>query len=214
MPDVPGETPVTPEQVPAVPSAAVPSAAVTPAEEPFDKDRAMKTISTLREVEKTSKAQEKELAALRAQIAEHDKAKLSEIEKAQLEAKQASEKLTATELRLRNTLAERDVEREAGKLKFIDNETAFLHIQSKIEYDADGKPTNVTALLDELAKSKPHLIQSAQGVPGGAGASSANPARTPSSNATFTRAQLRDPAFYQANKAAINAAAAEGRIID
>ena len=45
-------------------------------------------------------------------------------------------------------------------------------IQGKIEYDADGKPTNVDKLIADLVKDKPYLLKQEQG----GGGSVANPA--------------------------------------
>jgi hypothetical protein len=126
----------------------------------FDKDRALATIRKLRENEKATKAQLKELDDLRAKVkAAEDKDK-TEAERLAGANKETADKLTAAEQRAQDLAIRLSVERAARKLGFIDEDDAYRLIDRKaVELDDDGEPTNVDALLTALAKSKPHLVK-------------------------------------------------------
>lgn len=108
-----GETPVQPTQpvAPVEPPASntQPPASEQP-EEPFDKDRAMKTINNLREVEKQAKKDAKELEALRAKEQQRAEAELTESQKLQ---KQNAE-IAAENARLKAEKLQREVAEEAN----------------------------------------------------------------------------------------------------
>lgn len=101
-------------QVPAAPAqsteAPVTSQTPNPAEEVFDKDRAMATINALREIEKQAKKNEKELARLKADEAKRQESELTELQRVQ---KQAAE-LQAERDKLALDLIRRDVIAETG----------------------------------------------------------------------------------------------------
>ena len=197
-------------EVPA-PGSEIPPTPPAPVEE-FDKDRAMATIQNLRQFEKQAKEQARLIADMESRLKAIDDAKLSETEKATKTAEEANERATTLETQLRTERAQLAIEREARKLNIVDSEVAATIIASKLQYDADGKPSNVTELLTELAKSKPYLVT--QAPPPGVGASVTNPARGATSQGTFTAAQIADRAFWEANKNAIIVAMREGRITD
>jgi hypothetical protein len=92
-----------------------------------------------------------------------------------------------------------------GELEVIDAQTQ----QVRLDYGT-GKPMTVEALVAELAKAAPHLVRGANREGAGSGSSPATGGGAP----TFTRAQLADPAFYQAHRAEIAKAIADGRIKD
>lgn len=186
-----------------------------PADDDFDKDRAMTTIRTLREENKTAKAAAKEAETLRAKLSEIEKAQMSEMDRAKTEATEKGQKLTAAEQALRQERVERQIERSARALNIIDEEAAVrLLDHSKIEYDDEGKPTNVDALLKELAAAKTYLVAAASGRQQQSGGSSTNPSRPATGNGTFTTSQIRDRAFYEANLPEIERAYNEGRIVE
>ena len=83
--------------------------------------------------------------------------------------------------------------------------------------EVDGE--RIAAAIAKLVADEPYLAAAAGTPP--ATPPTAPPIGTAPGGArgngnpgTFTREQLRDPAFYQANKDAILKAAAEGRILD
>jgi hypothetical protein len=181
-------------------------------EEQFDAGRAKALIAKLRDEVKTAKASGKEAETLRTRLADIERAQMSETDRAKAEAKERGEKLTSAETALRQERVERQIERVARTLNIVDEDAAVrLLDHSKIDYDTDGKPTNVKALLEDLAKSKPYLVgQQQQQQSNG---SATNPARPANGTGTFTESQIRDRAFYEANKDAIMAAYNDGRII-
>lgn len=143
-----------------------------PKPEPFDEARARATITAQRAAEREAKAAlataTKELEDLRKKQKERDDADLSEAEKATARANDAEKRATEAEERLKTANTQRAIEREAGKLNFHDPEDAIVQIVGKLEYDPDGKPTNVEAALKALATAKPYLVKSeasGKGVP-------------------------------------------------
>lgn len=110
-------------------------------------------------------------------IAAFEKDKLSETDKLKLEAKEASEKVTATEQRLRDTNTRLAIERAARKLNIVDEDVAYkLLDRDKIKFNDDGEPQNVVELLTALATEKPFLVAT-QGSGGASGGGSANPGK-------------------------------------
>jgi hypothetical protein len=79
-------------------------------EEPFDKDRAMRTIHALREAEKEAKKQFKELDVLRAEKEQRAQAEMTEAQKLQKQAEDASKEVAA----LKADILRRDVIAETG----------------------------------------------------------------------------------------------------
>lgn len=97
------------------------------------------------------------------------------------------------------------VQKEAGALG-IDPELAYRLISpAEVEYDERGRPTNVGKLLRDLVSRYPHL---AGGQP-----SVANVGRA-GGPAVIRASQLRDRRFWEANKALVFQALAEGRFIN
>lgn len=79
-------------------------------EEAFDKERAMATIHSLREIEKKAKQDAKELAALKAEAAKRAEAEMTEAER----LKKAAEEAQQENARLKTDLIRRDVVAETG----------------------------------------------------------------------------------------------------
>jgi hypothetical protein len=114
---------------------------VTPVEEPFDKDRAMNTITKLRGIEAQAKKDLKELETLKAEKKQREDAALSETERLTKQAKELSEK----NAKLEGDLIRRDVIAETGlPATFADR----LKGTTKDELLADAQ---------ELAKTLPQL---------------------------------------------------------
>lgn len=112
-----------------------------PAEEPFDKDRAMATINKLRETEKQAKQDRKELEQLKAEKAKRDEAEMTE---SQRNAKRAEE-AEAKAAKLETDVMRRDVIAETGlPALFADR----LKGTTKEEMLADAQ---------ELAKTLPNI---------------------------------------------------------
>lgn len=156
---------------------------------PFDKERALATIKKLRETERLSKTQAKELEDLRTRVKASDDAKLSDQERTAAAATAEKERADKAETALRQERIERHVERAATTRNFHDPDDAYRLIDhAAIEFDADGKPTNVDALLDALVKAKPHLAK-AEAAPAPAPAPGVPPTPKPANGQNVAAAQ-------------------------
>ena len=110
-------------------------------EEPFDKDRAMKTITNLREFEKTAKRELKELETLKAEKKQREEAAMSETERLTKQARELADK----NAKLEGDILRRDVISETGlPASFADR----LKGATRDELLADAQ---------ELAKTLPQL---------------------------------------------------------
>lgn len=121
----------------------------------FDKDRAMQTIKNLREYEKQAKKLQKELDAAQAKLKEEEDAKLSEQEKALKRAEAAEAKIAAAEDKLRtaNLLVAL-----ADSGHGIVSAKAAAKLIEGVEYDDDGKPSNLDDILPAFIESYPFLV--------------------------------------------------------
>ena len=134
--DPQGETPITPPVT--EPQVVTPE---TPVEEPFDKDRAMKTIEKLRDIEKQHKQDRKELERLQAEEKKRADAQLSETERLQKER----DEIKAENAKIKSDLLRREVVDEVGLPATF---ATRLQGSTKEELLADAK---------ELAKTLPQL---------------------------------------------------------
>lgn len=117
-------------------------------EEPFDKDRAMRTINALREVEKKAKEDAKELARLKADEQKRIEAQMSETER----LKKQADELAATNTRLQADILKRDVIAESGlPAVFADR----LKGTTKEEMLADAQ--ELLKILPPTTKQPPHI---------------------------------------------------------
>lgn len=178
----------------------------------------------LAKLRKEAKDAERRAAAAERKAAELERAGLSEQDRKVAEAREEARREALGEVNARLVAAEVRA-RAAGKLanpelaaKLLDLSTFTPDDGGDIDGDA------ITAAIDELVKAEPYLAASPAtgGGSGGQGSTSAGTNGKPGGNiaggargdtpTTFSRSQLRDPAFYEANKAAILKAASEGRI--
>jgi hypothetical protein len=98
------------------------------------------------------------LKALDDAKAAEELAKLGELEKSQKALTDAQEQIKT----LRSRIAQQAAQLEAAKLGIVDPEVAATLIQSKLELDDDGAPTNAGDLLTALLKEKPYLKATAE----------------------------------------------------
>lgn len=165
------------------------------------------TESELDRMKRELAATRQEAAGYRVKLKEYEQASMTELQRAQAQAKEAQDKLSAHEARVREMSLRIEIERAARKLGIVDEDAAARLIDSSaITLGADGKVSGVDAALDALVKSRPWLVSGTQAPNAG---SVANPQRTATA---FTREQLNDPVFYEKNRDAILAAYREGRI--
>lgn len=139
--------------------------------EPFDKDRALATIKNLREYEKLSKAQAKEMEALRQQLKVRADADLSETDKAKArvtELEKANADLAARlqEQAIRGAVA--DAGAKVGAIRPL-----LLHRlidTDDLTFDDDGHPKNVDLVVGNLKRQYPELFRAVAGsADGGSG---------------------------------------------
>lgn len=125
--------------------------------EEFDRDRAMATINKLREKEKQGKADAKRAADLEAELKAIKDAQKTDAERqaerlAALEAKEAAWATERQDLELRLKV---HAMAESAGIADVDLALAALD-RSKIEW-ADGTPTNLSEVVEDLLEAKPLL---------------------------------------------------------
>lgn len=121
---------------------------------------------------KTSDDYERMIADLRRENASHrtklnkfeadEKARadaaLSELERANKRATDSEAKIKAMQEKLVNA----HVKLAAKDKGIVDPDLAALAVQSQLEYDDEGMPSNLDKVLADLVKQKPYLVQAAQ----------------------------------------------------
>ena len=138
-----GETPAAQPQAEAQPVTQTPP----PAEEVFDKERAMATINALRTIEKQAKQDQKELARLKADEQKRADAELSEIDRLKKQFADAE----AEKVKLQADILRRDVVAKTGlPAVFADR----LKGTTEEEMTADAQ--EILKVLPQI-KSPPHL---------------------------------------------------------
>lgn len=101
----------------------------------------------------------KELATTRKKLEGFEQAQLSETEKLQKRIQELEGTLQTKDRELLTIKTQAAVSTVAAKLNFVNPTLAHRLIDpSSVTYDDDGKPTNVEALLKEIAKSDPYLV--------------------------------------------------------
>lgn len=185
-------------------------------EEEFDRERAMKTIRTLREEAKAAVKQIKEAETLRARVKEIDDAKLSEQERLTKRAEEAETKLTQAQKHTQDRINRYEVQLQASKLGIVDPDAAVKLLDwDRLEYADDGTPRDVDAALKALLADRPYLAaapQQQQRPASQASATNGATRQTAPGSRTYARAELDDYAFYSKNREDIQLAYKEGRI--
>jgi small-conductance mechanosensitive channel len=152
----------------------------------------------------------KRLRELEGRVKAEEEAKMTEQERLQKRLAELERKEAEYQQVLQARTLEYEVKLQASKLGVVDPDAAYRLLDVKqIEFDDDGKPTNIEKALKDLVAKKPYLVASG-GVP-----SPTNPAQGRiSGQQVFTRSQLRDPKFFASNRDAIMQAMREGRILE
>lgn len=136
--------------------------------------------------------------------------RLSDIEKATRAAQDAAERARVAEESLRSERLRNAVYSEAVKAGAVDPDAVFALLDKGTLLNEQGEPTNVGDAITALIDAKPYLKAQAPKPKGDIGAG----ARGTPTAGTFTRAQLRDHDFFEANREAIFAALRDGRVTD
>lgn len=143
--------------------------------------------------------------AATARLKEMEDAERSEVERAQNAAREAEERAAQSEQRYRTATIASAVATEAAKAGADPDVILALIDRDSVELDDDGTVSGVAEHVASILEVKPYLKRPTPG-------SFDSGARSGSALPTFTREQLRDPAFYAANKDDILAASRDGRI--
>lgn len=117
------------------------------------------------ELPENVKAQLAELAGLRTErdtlkgeLQKIEDAKKTDLERAQDEAKRARDEAEAAKIAFKAQVTAYEVRLAARDAGVVDPADALALIdRSRIEYDAQGQPTNVKSLVADLVKAKPYL---------------------------------------------------------
>lgn len=153
--------------------------------------------------EDRAKAAESELETLRT-------ANLSESEKrdkrlSDLEREQADWSRERQDLLLRSA-----VQQQALRLGFTHPELALGVLdRSAIQFEASGEPKNLETLLTDLTKAYPELV----GAVRPSGSADGGPRGSTAAGRVYKASELNDRAFYEKNRADINQAYRENRIL-
>jgi hypothetical protein len=101
----------------------------------------------------------RDAAAYRKARQEAEEAKLSDLEKAAKRAEAAEASVQA----LRQRIGATELKIAAQAAGIIDTDIAAALLSSKVEYGADGEPTNIAELVAGLKKDKPNLFPAMNG---------------------------------------------------
>jgi len=106
---------------------------------------------------------ERDLKALQAKVAEFENKDKTETERSQAAQKAAEERATAAENRLRAANARVAITEAAQKANATSTRLVMALITPDLEYDDNGEPTNINALIAQAKKDEPSLFRAAQG---------------------------------------------------
>ena len=167
----------------------------TETEEPFDKDRAMATIRTLREQEKLAKTQAKELEILRAQAKTQADAQLSEADKLRAKVSDLERQAADRDRKRQERVVRYEVMLAAQKMNLVDADAAYRLLDlATLEFADDGSPKDIEKALKELVKAKPYLLkatQAQQTINAGDGVGVSTPAVDPKAREAELRQRFR-----------------------
>lgn len=168
-------------------------------------DRAKQAESSLLKKLGFEKAEDAQTAFTRLKTIEEGQK--TELQKAQDRVAELERSNTEQATKQKVLATQYEVATVATRLGVVDPDVAYKLIDlSKLEYDETGKPKNVEAVVKDMIVQKPWLA--------GTGTSATNAARGTNGNKIFTKSQIEDRAFWEANRAEIIKAMAEGRITD
>lgn len=137
--------------------------------------------------------------------------RLSDIERAQAEATSAAERASKAEEALKGERLRNAVYAESVKAGAVDPDAVLALLDRTSLLSDDGTPTGVGDAITALLETKPYLKAQLTAPKGNIGQGERG---APTGGATFTREQLKDSKFFEANKAAIFDALAKGQITD
>lgn len=125
--------------------------------EPSQTDK--ETARKLKETKAEAQALRKRLREAEETLKAKEDADLTETERLRKHAESLEAATKAKDEKLRVAHLKVTVTEEAQKLGFRNVQAAIRLVKDDVEYDDDGQPTNVTALLEQWAKDDPQLVQ-------------------------------------------------------
>ncbi len=201
----------TPGSTPTAAPATAPDSSATPSQPVVESpERLLAAHEALKAQHKAERAR---AAELETKLKAFEDAKLSDTERLTKRIAELERQHTDASRAQQERILRYEAQLAASKLAIVDPDAAVkLMDWSALEYDEAGQPTNIESVLKELVKQRPYLAATAAPAPQ---PSPTNPARqTPTGARTYTVSQLKDFGFYAANKADIQAAMREGRILN
>ena len=137
----------------------------------------------IREIQRENQALRKRLAEIDEAARQAELAKLGETEKAKAEAAKHQQSLLELQQKHQALLVRSAIRDSAIAEKFRHPEDAYLHIMNsgELEFDEDGNPKNVDALVKKLANARADLLDTQTPAPQPApqpGLTPANPSRS------------------------------------
>lgn len=131
------------------------------AENIFDNPEVKKRIGGLNS---EAKSHRERAEAAEAELAELRKGQMSETDRITAEGKEKDARIEALAAENRDLRLEGVVTQEATAAKALDPVLVFRALdRTAVEFDSDGKPTNVKALVGDLKKAHPSLFQRIEG---------------------------------------------------
>ena len=136
--------------------------------------------SALDKERKAARDAAKQIKTLQAKLDEIENAGKPESEKLSRERDAATQRAEAAEQRLRDANARVAVTEAATKANAISVRAVLKLIEDDLDFNDDGEPTNVDALITQARKDEPQLFRAAAGsADGGKGSNGHKPEPTP-----------------------------------
>lgn len=105
----------------------------------------------------------RESAGLRTKVQQFEDANKTELQKREDAIKAADGRASAAERRLQDANARSAVTDAATKANAISTRAVYALIRADLDFDDDGEPTNVSALIAQAKKDEPSLFRAAAG---------------------------------------------------
>lgn len=116
----------------------------------------------------------RKLRELEAELRRRQEQELSEVERLRIRVEEAERAKLELERRLQEVALRSAVVERASQFGIIDPDAAYRLLDlARVEFDDDGRPTNLDTLLRELVRKRPYLAGQ-----GASGVTATNPSRT------------------------------------
>lgn len=139
--------------------------------QPFDAERAKRTIATLREQMRQAPSATA-YAELQERVQKFEQSQMTEQQRLEAERDAEKNRAAAAEDSLKTARLENAVLAAAASLNFHNPGLAAEVIvarKDRVEFDKDGRPTNVEALLKDMVAKEPYLVRGGSALDAGSG---------------------------------------------